>query len=98
MSRRAQKPSHFAGRVPKQYANPYRRTAFLFDYPVPANGGFIDSHRGERFAHILNYNQQHDPALSDLYSRNLVTESQDRVKDARAMDYHNPITQGFYPY
>ena len=82
--------------IPQEYAKPYRKTAFILPQPSVINNGVLLKEHGRRYGGVLDINQARDDALSDLYSRNIVTESMDRVTDVRSMDFTTPQSQGFH--
>ena len=66
--------------VPQQYAKPLRKTAYLLPYPHVINGGILYK---EHEYPVLNVNDLPSDQLMNLFMRNEVSFSADRVKDAR---------------
>lgn len=83
--------------VPQEYAKPYRKTAYIFPYPTIVNQGLLYKQQGQNYGGIININDQAAPWLTTLYMDNEVSYSADRVVDARALTWVNPLQSGWEP-
>ena len=69
--------------MPKQYAKPLRKTAYLHAYPHVVNGGIL--YKNHEVAHRTA--DLPDDELMNLFRDNEVSFTPDRVKDARSIPW-----------
>lgn len=87
-----------AEQVPKQYAKPLRKTAYLHTYPHVINGGIL--YKEHEYPGLFQFNHRQDRQLLRLFEDNEVSFTRDRQKDARSFGWigtgrtKNYLTEG----
>lgn len=66
-------------------------------YPTIVNQGLLYKQQGLNYGGIIDVNDLHATWLTDLRGSNEVNYTPDRLVDARALGWTNPIYEGWEP-